>query len=196
MKFAISALLVATVVTAAPAPSPDPPGIPSGTTAYNLLAGLRIGPPTNADTYDRDLFPHWSGVSGNCNGREFVLQRDGVNVVVDGSCTAQSGTWYSPYDGATWTAASDVDIDHMSGAASWTTSDREAFANDISGPQLWAVTDNVNQQKSDQSPDEWKPPLTSFYCTYAASWIQVKSTWDLSVTEAEYSALEDMLGSC
>ncbi|KFA71452.1 hypothetical protein S40288_04319 [Stachybotrys chartarum IBT 40288] len=127
---------------------------------------------------------------------EFVLQRDGVNVVVDGSCTAQSGTWYSPYDGATWTAASDVDIDHMSGAASWTTSDREAFANDISGPQLWAVTDNVNQQKSDQSPDEWKPPLTSFYCTYAASWIQVKSTWDLSVTEAEYSALEDMLGSC
>ncbi|KFA79478.1 hypothetical protein S40288_11018 [Stachybotrys chartarum IBT 40288] len=55
MKFAISALLVATVVTAAPAPSPDPPGIPSGTTAYNLLAGLRIGPPTNADTYSGGL---------------------------------------------------------------------------------------------------------------------------------------------
>ena len=24
-----------------------------------------------------------------------------------------SGTWVSPYDGATWTAASDVDIDHL-----------------------------------------------------------------------------------
>lgn len=42
-----------------------------------------------------------------------MLQRDGRNVVTDSSCAAVSGTWYSPYDGATWTAASDVDIDHM-----------------------------------------------------------------------------------
>lgn len=44
---------------------------------------------------------------------EYVLKRDGTNVVVSSACTATSGSWFSPYDGATWTAASDVDIDHM-----------------------------------------------------------------------------------
>jgi hypothetical protein len=51
--------------------------------------------------------------TGNCNTREVVLARDGTNVVQDSSCAATSGTWKSPYDAATWTAASDVDIDHM-----------------------------------------------------------------------------------
>ena len=48
-------------------------------------------------------------------------------------------------DGATWTAASDVDIDHMvplseawaSGASAWTTAQRQAFANDLVRPQLF-----------------------------------------------------------
>ena len=63
--------------------------------------------------YSRDEFPHWHTVSGACNTREVVLQRDGTGVVQDSACAATSGSWKSPYDGATWTAASDVDIDHM-----------------------------------------------------------------------------------
>ncbi len=70
--------------------------------------------------------------------------------------------WYSPYDGATWTAASDVDIDHMvplaeawaSGAWAWTTSQRQTYANDLGGPELWAVTDSVSQSKGDKDPAE------------------------------------------
>ena len=58
------------------------------------------------------------------------------------------------------------------------------------------MTDNVNQAKSDSSPDEWKPPLTSFYCTYAKSWVQVKSYYKLTVTAAEKGALAGMLDSC
>ncbi|KLJ10931.1 hypothetical protein EMPG_13749, partial [Blastomyces silverae] len=61
----------------------------------------------------------------------------------------------------------DVDIDHVvplsnawkSGAAGWTTARRREFANDLVNPQLIAVTDNVNQQKSDAGPEEWKPPI-------------------------------------
>jgi hypothetical protein len=83
-------------------------------------------------------------VSGACNTREQVLKRDGTGVVTDSSCAATSGTWYSPYDGATWHAASDVDIDHMvplaeawrSGAWAWTTAQRQAYANDLGGPEL------------------------------------------------------------
>jgi len=39
----------------------------------------------------------------------------------------------------------------ISGAWAWTTSKRESYANDLSDPQLIAVTDNVNQSKSDKS---------------------------------------------
>lgn len=84
----------------------------------------------------------------------------------------------------------------QSGAASWTTARRQSFANDVSGPQLWAVTAGVNRSKGDRSPDSWVPPLRSFHCTYARSWIQVKSSWTLSVTSAEKAALTDLLKTC
>ncbi|KAK3192024.1 hypothetical protein K4F52_002069 [Lecanicillium sp. MT-2017a] len=197
-----SLLLTATAVLAVP--MPIPPGIPSESDARSQLAGLTVAAPGSGDGYSREKFPHWETISGNCNAREYVLKRDGDNVQTDNACAATSGSWKSPYDGATWTKSSDIDIDHMvplknawiSGASSWQTSQREAFANDITRPQLWAVTDNVNQAKSDRSPDAWKPPLRSFYCTYAKSWIRVKSHYQLKITSAEKSALSGMLDSC
>ncbi|WUI03905.1 HNH endonuclease family protein [Spirillospora sp. NBC_00431] len=55
---------------------------------------------------------------------------------------SSSGSWYSPYDGITETLASEIDIDHIvplaeawrSGANTWTTSRRQAFANDLGYP--------------------------------------------------------------
>ncbi|QFG27586.1 HNH endonuclease [Actinomadura sp. WMMB 499] len=154
--------------------------------------------------YDREKFPHWIDQGSNCSTRETVLKRDGQNVTVGSDCYPTSGSWYSPYDGATWTRASDIDIDHMvalaeawrSGASGWTTSRRQAFANDLGSSQLWAVTDNVNQSKSDRDPAEWKPSRTSFHCMYARSWIDVKWRYGLSVDSAEKSALTGMLNSC
>ena len=58
------------------------------------------------------------------------------------------------------------------------------------------MTDNVNESKGDQGPEDWKPPLQSFYCTYARAWIRVKYLYDLTVTSAEKSALSSMLGTC
>ncbi|KAJ5462516.1 hypothetical protein N7475_007460 [Penicillium sp. IBT 31633x] len=185
-------------------PAPSPPGIPSASTAITELAGLTVAAQGPQDGYDRDLFPHWITISGTCNTRETILKRDGTNVVTGTNCAATSGSWFSPYDGVTWTAASDVDIDHIvplsnawkSGASSWTTEKREAFANDLTNPQLLAVTDNVNQAKSDKGPEDWKPPLASYYCTYAKMWVKVKSVYELTITQAEKAALVDMLGTC
>ncbi|KOV75539.1 hypothetical protein ADL03_44770 [Nocardia sp. NRRL S-836] len=181
-----------------------PPNIPTADTAKAELAGLTVRADGTMTGYSRDKFPHWITQSGTCNTREAVLKRDGTDVVTDSSCAATSGRWFSPYDGATWSAASDVDIDHVvplaaawrSGAASWTTAQRQAFANDMSGPQLIAVTDNVNQAKGDQTPATWKPPLTSYWCTYAKMWVHTKYRWSLSVNSSEKSALADMLGRC
>ncbi|KAL9123818.1 MAG: hypothetical protein Q9217_006790 [Psora testacea] len=165
---------VANILTtrALPAPNPEPmpvpPNIPSSSAAQSQLAAIRVAAQGPQTGYDRDLFPHWSTQYGACNTREVVLQRDGTNVVQDASCAATSGRWYSPFDGATWTLASDVDIDHMvplsnawkSGASSWSSSLRQQFANDLDIPQLIAVTDDVNQAKGDQGPESWKPPLS------------------------------------
>ncbi|MFE5188221.1 HNH endonuclease family protein [Streptomyces sp. NPDC056628] len=175
----------------------------SAATARSYLSQLTVAT-ENRTGYDRDLFPHWITQSGACNTRETVLKRDGSGVVTDSSCAATSGSWYSPYDGATWTAASDLDIDHVvplaeawdSGAGSWTTSLRQAFANDLTQPQLIAVTDNVNQAKGDQDPATWMPSRTAYRCTYVRAWVQVKYYYDLSVDSAEKSALTSYLANC
>jgi hypothetical protein len=190
-------------VLAAPAAA-APPGIPSKATAQAQLNALTVAAQGSTAGYSRDLFPHWSIVSGSCNTRETVLKRDGTSVVTGSSCAATSGRWYSPYDGATWTLASDVDIDHViplaeawrSGAGAWTTSRRQSFANDLTRPQLIAVTDNVNQAKGDQDPSTWQPPLTSYRCTYAKMWITVKHSWGLTLQSTEKAALQSTLNTC
>lgn len=187
----------------APAASAALPTPVSAATARSYLSALPVRTENRAG-YDRDLFPHWITVSGTCNTRETILKRDGTNVVTNSSCAATSGSWYSPFDGATWSAASDVDIDHLvplaeawdSGAGSWTTSRRQAFANDRTRPQLLAVTDNVNQSKGDQDPATWMPSRSAYRCTYVRAWVQVKYYYDLSVDSAEKSALQGYLANC
>lgn len=197
------ALVLGTVLALA-APVGTPPKVPSPAEAESMLDALTITPEGSSSGYSREKFPHWTTVSGTCDTREWVLRRDGVGVQTGLDCYPTAGSWRSPYDGATWHQPSDVDIDHLvplaeswrSGASDWTTPQRESFANDLSNPQLIAVTDNVNQSKGDQSPDQWKPPLTSYWCTYASMWTAVKYTWDLTATTAEVTALEDMLQTC
>lgn len=201
--FVLSLVVALTAETAPAVPvhaaPPDPPGKEA---TLDHLAGLTVAAEGSSDGYSRAKFPHWHTVSGTCDTRETVLRRDGVGVETNAACAAVSGSWYSPYDGAVWSLASDVDIDHMvplaeawrSGAGSWTTARRETFANDLASSQLWAVTDNVNQAKSDKDPARWLPPRIGFRCTYARSWTDVKYRYDLTVDQAEKTALRDLIG--
>ncbi|MEU1231430.1 HNH endonuclease family protein [Streptomyces sp. NPDC005828] len=199
-----AALTVTGLLATAPAAQAAMPTPVSAATARTYLAALTVKAAGSTTGYSRDLFPHWITQSGTCNTRETVLKRDGVNVVTDSNCAATSGSWYSEYDGATWTLASDLDIDHMvplaeawrSGANSWTTAQRQAFANDLTRPQLIAVTDNVNQAKGDKDPATWLPSRTAYRCTYVRAWVQVKYYYDLSIDSAEKSALESVLNGC
>jgi hypothetical protein len=197
----IAVVLTATLAGVAEA---TPPGIPSATTAKSELTTLKVAADGSLSGYSRDLFPHWINQGNSCDTREVVLKRDGTSVVAGTNCAPTSGRWFSPYDGATWTAASDVDIDHVvpladawrTGASKWTTAQRQAYANDLSDPQLIAVTDNVNQSKGDQSPDTWKPPTVGYWCTYARMWVAVKYKFKLTINSAEKTALTDMLARC
>jgi len=82
-------------------------------TARTYLSQLTVEAENNSPAYDRDLFNHWITISGTCNARETVLKRDGTNVVTSSACASTSGSWYSDYDGLTFTVSSEVDIDHV-----------------------------------------------------------------------------------
>lgn len=175
----------------------------SAATAKTYLASLTVAAEDRTG-YDRDLFPTWITISGTCNTRETVIKRDGTGVVVNSACTATSGSWYSQYDGVTTTDASTFDIDHVvplaeawdSGASDWTTARRQAFANDVTRPQLIAVSASSNRSKGDDDPAEWLPTRTAYRCTYVRAFVQVKYYYDLSVDSAEKAAISSVLSGC
>lgn len=199
-----SVALIGTLVLNGQTAQAAPPSPPSAATARTYLAEITEQPEGSGDGYSRDKFPHWIDQGDNCNTREVVLQRDGTDVQTDGDCKAVSGTWVSAYDGATWTSASKLDIDHVvplseawkSGASKWTTAHRREFANDLTHAQLIAVTNSVNRAKGDKDPAKWLPPKTSYHCEYARMWVWVKHVYDLTADSAEKSALKKILDAC
>jgi len=171
--------------------------------AQRQLSELTVAKAGSMRGYRRDRFPHWNGAGSNCDVRDTVLRRDGEDVRLRG-CNVVGGQWFSEYDGRTVDGPSTVDIDHMvplanawrSGASTWTQQRREEFANDVTRPQLVAVSRTTNRAKGDQDPSQWKPPNRAYWCRYAQDWVTVKHYWRLSVTSTEKTALEKMLETC
>ncbi|MGK5629409.1 HNH endonuclease family protein [Streptomyces sp. URMC 123] len=200
-RTAVSPPLPAAPAPPAPAGMPEPPAAP---VVREELAALTVAPPRSMSGYSRNRFPHWVTQHQQCDTREVVLARDGKDVVTDARCRASSGSWYSAYDGVTLAAASQVDIDHMvplanawrSGADGWDVAKRRTFANDLTNSQLIAVSAASNRAKGDQSPDQWKPRLTGYHCTYSRAWTHVKHLYGLSVTPQEKAELTKMLDTC
>ena len=161
------------------------------------IAAERIG------GYKRSLFKHWVDANGNGkNTRAEVLIAESLISVQFTSTgkTVSTGKWLSLYDGESWTLASDVDVDHVvalaeawrSGAWKWSASRRQSYANDIGVAwTLRAVTDNVNQSKSDDDPTSWLPPLESATCIYLTEWVAVKIRWKLTVDAEERQSIRD-----
>lgn len=191
------------VPSAAPdSANPDPVASSAGE-SLRLLGQLTVATAGSTRGYSRDRFPHWRKEGRNCDVRDTVLRRDGTDVELDG-CNVVGGRWRSRYDDRVLADPRDVDIDHMvplanawrSGADEWDDAKRADFANDLTRPQLFAVSASANRSKGDQDPSQWKPPSRDDWCEYAQDWITVKHFWRLSVTTAEKAALSDMVGMC
>ena len=214
MKSRITAALLALIVSATlvvPAPvsaaTSAAKACKKNNTKLGLLTALDCVPVAEERIggYDRELFmPNnkWTVYSDKRDTRARVLIAESLVSVRFSSTgkTVSTGKWLSLYDGETWTKASDVDVDHVvalaeawrSGAWKWSAARRQAYANDLGVAwTLRAVTDNVNQSKSDDDPTYWLPPLESATCLYLTEWVAVKIRWKLSVDAEERQSIRD-----
>jgi hypothetical protein len=200
---AVALMTLAALVPMATATAPAQAA--SAKRASVVLDGLKVKG-ERPQGYDRDLFRHWIDADKDgCDAREEVLLAESQAQPARGPGCSVRGRWLSAYDAALTTDSSTFDIDHVvalaeawaSGARRWDARTREAFANDLGyAGSLIAVSASSNRAKSDSDPAEWLPPVRSYWCTYATTWIAVKYRWRLSVDRAERSALKVLITSC
>jgi hypothetical protein len=162
--------------------------------------------------YDRAAFgPAWADVDHNgCDTRNDILRRDLVDPTLKPGthgCVVLTGTLHDPYTGTTIAftrgagTSEAVQIDHMvplalawqHGAAAWTATQREAFANDPA--ELLAVDGHANTSKSDSGPSGWLPAAAD-RCAYVAQFVAVEHAYALTIAAADRAAILQVLAGC
>ncbi len=186
----------------------DTPGISPAAPGLVLPVSIAVVPP-DLPKYDRSSWRHWTDEDKDCqNARQEVLIAESAVAVTyepDDRCRVATGLWEGPYTGKSVNYPSDLDVDHMvplenahrSGAWSWSRERKREYANHLEYENhLIATTSGANRSKGSKGPERWRPPLEDYWCVYAIDWVTIKNDWGLSVTEAEYSALFEMLATC
>ena len=86
---------------------------------------------------------------------------------------------------------------HASGGWAWPPERKVAFANQLEDPdELNAVTAGVNEDKADRAPDRWLPPDPAARCWYVAAYARIKARWELTVTPAQWAAIQAVWAGC
>ena len=178
----------------------------AGTAAIAII--LAASPASQKIPYDRNLYKHWIDADADCQDtRQEVLIKYSLEppeLTQDG-CRVRSGLWICPYTGASVTAPSKLDIDHLiplaeahrSGSAGWGSEQRLAFANDLfHEAALLPVTASANRSKGSRDPASWLPLNKQFHCEYVKSWVIIKATYNLSMDTEERDAISTVLMGC
>lgn len=184
MKVAAALVLIGALAVACGDDDSPSPTVPvSASVSTTIAIGLVVAPEADASDYDRDLFGAYD--------RQAALD----------ASLARRGCYYSQADDVCYTDPGEVDVDHIvplreawqSGITS-TDSYLEPFGGDPAN--LWLMTDNLNQSKSDQDIAEWVPPSPAALCVYVDRWVTVKSAYQLTADPAEQAVLERLVADC
>jgi hypothetical protein len=166
---------------------------------------LRVAAREHASSYDRDAdFGDWVDQGRGCNTRAVVLERESLTADTENdNCTVETGRWRSYYNATIYTAAHQLQIDHLvpvknvwvSGAWQWAQTTRVAYYNDLTDDRTLAAVDiHDNEAKGASSPDARLPPAN--HCRYVREYTSIKLRWRLSVTQAEQEAITDVAADC
>lgn len=148
--------------------------------------------------YNRKDYKHWINLSDGWNIREEVLLVYGTEVEVANN-KILSGTWFDYYTNKELKSPKKIDIDHViplklankMGASNFTPEQKIQFANDLDN--LVVTYNRVNRAKSDKGPSEWKPENSESAKMYAEKFVEIAYKYGLTISEADYSALYEML---
>lgn len=190
-------------------PQADNPQAASSTPpATEILDRLEVKGRAPKTGYARtEFYSSWPTVDG-CSLRQRIIKREfGDTAILDG-CTVIAGEFDEPYTGQhlKFTAKDEISkgiqIDHIvalsdawqKGAQYMEKDTRYQIATDPLN--LIAVDASANQQKSDGDAATWLPSNKKFRCAYVARQVSVKYKYSLWVTEAEKSAIANILESC
>lgn len=192
----------------------DPTSAPdaANSSALDVLEKLVVKGRAPKTGYDRDdqFGAAWLDVDHNgCDTRNDILKRDLEGETFEANnCVVLTGTLNEPYTATVIDfkkgegTSSKVQIDHVvalsdawqKGAQQLTLDQRKNLANDPYN--LLAVDGPANAQKSDSDAASWLPANKDFRCEYVARQIGVKSKYSLWVTDAEKTAMKNVLNGC
>ena len=177
-------------------------------TPMEMLDSLEVKGRAPKAGYSREEFYNgWPTVEG-CSLRQRIIKREfGETAVLDG-CNVIAGEFEEPYTGEykKFTSREEISkgiqIDHVvalsdawqKGAQYMDKSVRYEIATDPLN--LLAVDAAANEKKSDGDAATWLPPNKKFRCQYVARQVSVKYKYKLWVTEAEKSAIHNILVTC
>jgi len=156
---------------------PPPPG---------LWRGLVVAPEDRCSEYIPDHYRH------DANLKRRILEKQRVG--------GHSG-FYQPYTGTYFWSSTQTDIEHIvdkseahdSGGCAWTRDERREFADDLVNLTLASPTLN-RHQKGAKDAAEWLPEINR--CWFAATIVEVRVKYALTVDEAERDVLESILSGC
>ena len=210
------AVTMAGLLASAPQVAADPQ--PSAADTLATLDTLAIKGRAPKTGYSRSQFGDaWTddvtvplGHNG-CDTRNDILRRDLIDVIFkpgSNGCAVLSGILNDPYTGTTVefergpNTSADVQIDHIVALSdAWQTGAqqldpfmRNNFANDPLN--LQTTIGWVNQEKGDGDAATWLPPNKSYRCPFVTRIVDIKSAYNLWVTQAEHDAIAWVLGEC
>lgn len=175
--------------------------------AMEILDKLEIKGRAPKTGYARtEFYNGWPTVDG-CSLRQRIIKREFGDTAVLEECVVVAGEFEEPYTGEyrvfrDKNEISKIQIDHVvalsdawqKGAQYLSKEERYKIATDPLN--LLAVDGPANEQKSDGDAATWLPPNKKFRCQYVARQVSVKYKYGLWVTEAEKTAIENVLETC
>ena len=175
--------------------------------ATEILEKLEVKGRAPKTGYARtEFYNNWPTVDG-CNLRQKIIKREfGDTAVLDG-CTVVAGEFDEPYTGehrvfTEKSQISKIQIDHVVALSdAWQKGaqymEKDVRYNIATDPlNLLAVDGPANEQKSDGDAATWLPSNKKFRCQYVARQVSVKYKYGLWVTEAEKTAISNVLTNC